>query len=100
MIHLGDMKEVVVDPAARRVKCGGGATWGDVDAATQPHGLATPGGIISHTGVAGLALGGGIGWLTEAAGLSCDNLLAAEVVTAEGRIVRASRARNPDYSGA
>lgn len=96
MIHLGDMKEVAVDPAARRVKCGGGATWGDVDAATQAHGLATPGGIISHTGVAGLALGGGIGWLTEAAGLSCDNLLAAEVVTAEGRIVRASPNENPD----
>src|ERR1700722_7892694 len=96
MIHLGDMKEVVVDPPARRVKCGGGATWGDVDAATQTHGLATPGGIISHTGVAGLALGGGIGWLTEAAGLSCDNLLGAEVVTAEGRIVRPSPNENPD----
>ena len=96
MIHLGDMKEVVVDPGARRVKCGGGATWGDVDEATQTHGLATPGGIISHTGVAGLALGGGIGWLTEAAGLSCDNLLAAEVVTAEGQIVRASPNENAD----
>jgi FAD/FMN-containing dehydrogenase len=96
MIHLGDMNRVAVDPEARRVTCGGGATWGDVDAATQPHGLATPGGIISHTGVAGLALGGGVGWLTKAAGLSCDNLLGAEVVTADGRIVRASDKENRD----
>ena len=96
MIHLGDMNRVAVDPEARRVTCGGGATWGDVDAATQQHGLATPGGVISHTGVAGLALGGGVGWLTKAAGLSCDNLLGAEVVTADGRIVRASAKENPD----
>ena len=96
MIHLGDMNNVAVDPEARRVTCGGGATWGDVDAATQPHGLATPGGVISHTGVAGLALGGGVGWLTKIAGLSCDNLLGAEVVTADGRIVRASDRENPD----
>jgi FAD/FMN-containing dehydrogenase len=96
MIHLGAMNEVSVDPAARRVKCGGGATWADVDAATQNHGLATPGGFVSHTGVAGLALGGGIGWLTKKAGLSCDNLLAAEVVTADGRIVQASSDANPD----
>ena len=96
MIHLGEMNRVAVDPAARRVTCGGGATWGDVDAATQAHGLATPGGIISHTGVAGLALGGGVGWLTKAGGLSCDNLLAADVVTADGRTVRASPRENPD----
>jgi len=96
MIHLGDMNRVAVDPAARRVTCGGGATWGDVDAATQAHGLATPGGIISHTGVAGLALGGGVGWLTKSAGLSCDSLLAAEVVTADGRTVHVSRDDNPD----
>ncbi len=96
MVHLGAMNQVSVDPAARRMKCGGGATWGDVDAVTQQHGLATPGGFISHTGVAGLALGGGIGWLTRKAGLSCDNLLAAEVVTADGRIVQASRDANPD----
>ena len=96
MIHLGDMKSVAVDAAGRRVTCGGGATWGDVDAATQEHALATPGGFISHTGVAGLALGGGVGWLTKLAGLSCDNLLAAEVVTADGRIVRASPKENDD----
>lgn len=96
MIHLGGMNSVMVDPAARRVVCGGGATWADVDAATQQHGLATPGGFISHTGVAGLTLGGGIGWLTKRAGLSCDNLLAAQVVTAGGQIVRASSDENPD----
>ena len=96
MIHLGAMKDVTVDPGARRVVCGGGATWADVDGATQPHGLATPGGFISHTGIAGLTLGGGIGWLTKMAGLSCDNLIAAEVVTADGRVVRASKGENPD----
>ena len=96
MIHLGAMNGVAVDPAARRAVCGGGATWADVDAATQQHGLATPGGFISHTGIAGLTLGGGIGWLTKKAGLSCDNLVAAEMVTADSRIVRASKDENPD----
>ncbi len=96
MIHLGAMNGVTVDPAARRAVCGGGATWADVDAATQQHGLATPGGFISHTGIAGLTLGGGIGWLTKKAGLSCDNLVAAEVVTADSRIVRASKDEHAD----
>ena len=96
MIHLGAMNGVVVDPAARRALCGGGATWADVDAATQQHGLATPGGFISHTGIAGLTLGGGIGWLTKKAGLSCDNLVAAQLVTADSRIVRASKDDNPE----
>jgi FAD/FMN-containing dehydrogenase len=96
MIHLGDMKTGTVDPLARRAVCGGGATWADVDAATQQHGLATPGGFISHTGIGGLTLGGGIGWLTRKAGLSCDNLLAAQVVTADGRVVRASATENPE----
>jgi FAD/FMN-containing dehydrogenase len=96
MIHLGEMKTVTVDAGARRAVCGGGATWADVDAATQQHGLATPGGFISHTGIGGLALGGGIGWLTKKAGLTCDNLLGAQVVTADGRIVRASADSNPD----
>ena len=96
MIHLGGMNGVSVDPAARRAVCGGGATWADVDAATQQHGLATPGGFISHTGVAGLTLGGGIGWLTKKAGLSCDNLVAADLVTADSRVVHASKDENPD----
>jgi FAD/FMN-containing dehydrogenase len=96
MIHLGAMNTVSVDPVARRAICGGGATWADVDAATQLHGLATPGGFISHTGIAGLTLGGGIGWLTKKAGLSCDNLVAAEVVTADSRIVRTSKDEQPD----
>ena len=96
MIHLGAMNGVVVDPVARRAVCGGGATWADVDAATQQHALAAPGGFISHTGIAGLTLGGGIGWLTKTAGLSCDNLLAAEVVTAESRIMRASKDENAE----
>jgi FAD/FMN-containing dehydrogenase len=96
MIHLGALNSVSVDPAARRAVCGGGATWADVDAATQQHGLATPGGFISHTGIAGLTLGGGIGWLTAMAGLSCDNLVSAEVVTADSRIVHASVTQNAD----
>ena len=74
----------------------GGALWGDVDHETQAHGLATTGGIVGHTGVAGLTLGGGIGFLMRKHGLAVDNLLAAEVVTAEGSIVRASADENPD----
>ena len=96
MLHLGDMNGVVVDPMARRATCGGGATWADVDAAAQQHALATPGGFISHTGIAGLTLGGGIGWLSKMAGLSCDNLVGAEMVTADSRIVRAAKDENPE----
>jgi len=96
MIDLSGMRQVVVDPAAKRAVCGGGATWADVDAATQAHGLAVPGGFISHTGIGGLTLGGGLGWLTPKAGLSADNLIAAEVVTADGRILRASADENAD----
>ena len=90
MIDLSEMKQVTVDPAARRAVAGGGATWGDVDGATQAHALAVTGGFISHTGVGGLTLGGGMGWLTKKAGLSSDNLLSAEVVAADGRILRVS----------
>ena len=96
MIDLTPMKEVRVDPDNRRATCGGGTTWGEFDAATQAHGLATPGGFVSRTGVAGLTLGGGLGWLSRLAGLSCDNLVGAEVVTADGRVVHASDTDNPD----
>ena len=96
MIDLTPMKSVSVDPATRRATCGGGTTWGELDAATQAHGLAVPGGFISHTGVAGLTLGGGLGWLSRLAGLSSDNLVGAQVVTADGRVLHASAADNPD----
>jgi len=96
MIDLGAMKHATLDAAARRVRCGGGATWADVDAATSPQGLAVTGGFISHTGVAGLALGGGFGWLTRMMGMTCDNLVSAQVVTADGRVVAASANDNPD----
>jgi FAD/FMN-containing dehydrogenase len=96
MIDLSGMRTVTVDATARRAVAGGGATWGDLDAATQVHGLAVTGGFISHTGIGGLTLGGGIGWLTRKAGLSSDNLVSAEVVTADGRVLRASADTNAD----
>ena len=96
MVDLTPMKAVSVDPATRRVRCGGGTTWGELDAATQAHGLAVPGGFISHTGVAGLTLGGGLGWLSRLAGLSSDNVVGAEVVTADGRVLHASATENAD----
>ena len=96
MIDLTPMKAVGVDPAARRARCGGGTTWGELDAATQAHGLAVPGGFISHTGVAGLTLGGGLGWLSRLAGLSSDNLVGAEVVLADRRRLHATATENRD----
>ena len=96
VIDLSAMRAVLVDPAGRTVLVQGGALWGDVDHETQAHGLATTGGIVGHTGVAGLTLGGGIGFLMRKHGLTVDNLLAAEVVTAEGSIVRASVGEHPD----
>ena len=81
-----------VDPAARTARAGGGATWGDFNYATHAYGLATTGGIVSTTGIGGLTLGGGIGYLTRGYGLSIDNLLSADVVTADGQ-VRDARAR-------
>jgi len=95
-IDLSGMREVSVDPEARLARCGGGCTWGDVDAATQEHGLALPGGMISHTGIGGLTLGGGIGWLSHRHGLVIDNLESAKVVLADGRVVRAGPDSHPD----
>src|SRR3954468_16862642 len=88
VIDLSRMRNVEVDPDARIARSGGGATWLDFDAAVQQHGLATPGGVVGSTGVTGLTLGGGIGHLTAQFGLTCDNLIAAEVVTPSGEVVR------------
>jgi FAD/FMN-containing dehydrogenase len=96
MIDLSPMRQVRVDPAARTARVGPGATLGDVDRTTQGYGLATPLGVNSTTGIAGLTLGGGFGWLSRRFGLTIDNLLSAEVVTAEGEIVRAGEQENPD----
>jgi FAD/FMN-containing dehydrogenase len=89
VIDLSPMNAVTVDADARTARAGGGALWGDFDAATQAHGLATVGGIVTHTGIAGLTLGGGIGWLMRAHGATVDNLLGAEVVTVDGSVVTA-----------
>ena len=96
MIDLSLMKAIKVDPVEKYALVEMGATWGDLDNTTQPFGLATTGGVISTTGVAGLTLGGGVGWLVRKYGLSCDNLLEAEVVTADGNIVKASLSENAD----
>ena len=96
VIDLSGMRGVSVDPASRTARSQGGATWGDFNDATHEHSLATTGGIISTTGVAGLTLGGGIGYLTRGLGLACDNLIGAEIVTADGRIVHASADENAD----
>ncbi len=96
VIDLAHLRSVTVDPEARTATAGGGSTWSDFDTATQQHQLATPGGRVTHTGIAGLTLGGGQGWLSPKHGMSCDNLIAAEVVTADGSIVTASAQENPE----
>jgi FAD/FMN-containing dehydrogenase len=96
VLDFSAMREVEVDPVARVARAQAGALWGDVDAATQAHGLAVPGGQISHTGIAGLTLGGGIGWLSRQHGLTIDSLLSVDLVTADGRLVTASESENPD----
>ncbi len=96
VVDLSSLSSVTVDPAARTARAGGGTTWGSFNEATGAHGLATTGGIISTTGVGGLTLGGGIGYLARGHGLSCDNLLSARVVTADGAVVTASESEHPD----
>src|SRR4051812_36777382 len=96
VIDLSAMRSVEVDPEARVARAQGGATWGDFDTAVQEHGLVTPGGVVVSTGVGGLTLGGGIGHLTAQYGLTCDNLVAAEVVTPGGAVVNAGEYENPE----
>ena len=96
VIDLSRMRSVDVDPRARIARAGGGSTWIDFDTATQAHGLVTPGGVVGSTGVCGLTMGGGIGHLVSQHGLTCDNLVAAELVTPDGSVVRASEDDEPE----
>ena len=90
LIDLGGLKQIDVDAQARTARAGGGVLWGEFDAATQQHGLHTPGGRVTTTGVGGFTTGGGYGWTSSKYGLTCDNLLSAEVVLADGRVVSCS----------
>ena len=96
VIDLAGMRRVEVDAGAMTARVEGGALWGDLDGAAQAAGLATTGGMISSTGVGGLTLGGGVGWLMRKHGLTCDNLVAADLVTADGATMRARDDENPD----
>jgi FAD/FMN-containing dehydrogenase len=96
MIDLSLMKGIQVDPTRRMVRAQSGVTWADLNRETQLHGLAVTGGVVSTTGIAGLTLGGGIGWLMGKHGLALDNLRAVDLVTAEGRVLRASDEEHPD----
>jgi FAD/FMN-containing dehydrogenase len=96
VIDLAQLNDVQVDVESRRAFAGGGTTWKTFDAATQQHGLATPGGLVSSTGIGGFALGGAIGNLVRRCGLACDNLLSAELITADGSVVHASESQNSE----
>jgi len=96
MIDLSRMKSVRVDPARRTARAEAGLTWGEYNHETQAFGLASTGGVVSTTGIAGLTLGGGLGWLMGKHGLSCDNLLSADLVTADGQFLTASADQHPD----
>ena len=96
VIDLTPMKGIDVDPRSRTVRAQGGVTWAELNRETQLHGLAVTGGVVSSTGIAGLTLGGGLGWLMGKYGLALDNLRSVELVTAEGKVVRASQDEEPD----
>src|SRR5437762_3197084 len=96
MIDLSRMKSVRVDPVRRTARAEAGLTWGEYNHETQAFGLASTGGVVSTTGIAGLTLGGGLGWLMGKHGLSCDNLLSADLVTADGQFLTASADQHPD----
>ena len=96
VIDLSALNEIQVDPEARTVRVGGGATWAEVDRETQRYGLAAPGGVVSDTGVAGLTLGGGLGHLRRRYGLSCDGLRSVQIITADGEPITASAASHPE----
>jgi FAD/FMN-containing dehydrogenase len=96
LIDLSGMKSVDVDPGAKTARAGAGVLWGEFDKATQEHGLHTPGGRVTTTGVGGFTTGGGYGWTSSKHGLTCDNLISAEVVTADGSVVTASEDENEE----
>ena len=96
VIDVSGMKGIRVDPGSRTATAQAGLTWAEFDHETQAFGLATTGGLVSSTGIAGFTLGGGIGWLMRKHGLTCDNLTAADIVTADGRLLRASAEENPE----
>src|SRR5437016_7629911 len=96
VLDLSPMKGIRIDPRSSTARAEGGVVWGELDQETQAFGLATTGGLVSSTGIAGFTLGGGIGWLMRKHGLACDNLLSADVVTADGRLLTASAVENEE----
>jgi FAD/FMN-containing dehydrogenase len=96
MIHLGGLKRIEIDPAAQIARAEGGVLWGELDAATQEHGLHVPGGRVTTTGIGGFTTGGGYGWTSSVHGLALDNLVSAELVIADGEVIEASEDENSD----